>query len=120
MLLCRLIYFFFFSSRRRHTRCALVTGVQTCALPICQHPPSDSEEILLADVLFKAPKLSLRDGGANATAAPSPAKKSALPRHLQTLHFRREESNSTSSLYVNRSEERRVGKGGVSTGRSRW
>src|SRR3546814_2539600 len=30
------IYFicFFFSSRRRHTRCALVTGVQTCALPI--------------------------------------------------------------------------------------
>src|SRR3546814_4376777 len=28
------MYFFFFSSRRRHTRCALVTGVQTCALPI--------------------------------------------------------------------------------------
>src|SRR3546814_6348422 len=31
------IYFcgvFFFSSRRRHTRCAVVTGVQTCALPI--------------------------------------------------------------------------------------
>src|SRR3546814_2711421 len=27
-------YVFFFSSRRRHTRCALVTGVQTCALPI--------------------------------------------------------------------------------------
>src|SRR3546814_8677822 len=28
------VSFFFFSSRRRHTRCALVTGVQTCALPI--------------------------------------------------------------------------------------
>src|SRR3546814_6573964 len=28
------IIFFFFSSRRRHTRCSLVTGVQTCALPI--------------------------------------------------------------------------------------
>src|SRR3546814_7621503 len=27
---------YFFSSRRRHTRCALVTGVQTCALPICE------------------------------------------------------------------------------------
>src|SRR3546814_11222642 len=27
-------FLFFFSSRRRHTRCALVTGVQTCALPI--------------------------------------------------------------------------------------
>src|SRR3546814_7100046 len=29
-----LVALFFFSSRRRHTRCALVTGVQTCALPI--------------------------------------------------------------------------------------
>src|SRR3546814_1299406 len=29
---------FFFSSRRRHTRCALVTGVQTCALPILPVP----------------------------------------------------------------------------------
>src|SRR3546814_4017588 len=28
------VVIFFFSSRRRHTRCALVTGVQTCALPI--------------------------------------------------------------------------------------
>src|SRR3546814_6542355 len=31
---CIGFYLFFFSSRRRHTRCALVTGVQTCALPI--------------------------------------------------------------------------------------
>src|SRR3546814_4216036 len=29
-----MVWIFFFSSRRRHTRCALVTGVQTCALPI--------------------------------------------------------------------------------------
>src|SRR3546814_4229897 len=33
-MLVTLCFFFFFSSRRRHTRCALVTGVQTCALPI--------------------------------------------------------------------------------------
>src|SRR3546814_17237473 len=32
--LLALLLSFFFSSRRRHTRCALVTGVQTCALPI--------------------------------------------------------------------------------------
>src|SRR3546814_12450943 len=31
---CVVLCLFFFSSRRRHTRCALVTGVQTCALPI--------------------------------------------------------------------------------------
>src|SRR3546814_3249767 len=33
-IVVRMICSFFFSSRRRHTRCALVTGVQTCALPI--------------------------------------------------------------------------------------
>src|SRR3546814_9690870 len=37
---CALV--FFFSSRRRHTRCALVTGVQTCALPISRRSPSVS------------------------------------------------------------------------------
>src|SRR3546814_4882246 len=41
---------FFFSSRSRHTSCALVTGVQTCALPICKAPPfvwrNDSKAIL--------------------------------------------------------------------------
>src|SRR3546814_7512117 len=40
---------FFFSSRRRHTRCALVTGVQTCALPIFLRPavPAFGEADLL-------------------------------------------------------------------------
>src|SRR3546814_6120716 len=41
---------FFFSSRRRHTRCALVTGVQTCALPIC----SAMEAIEADDTVLKA------------------------------------------------------------------
>src|SRR3546814_7287999 len=44
----------FFSSRRRHTRCALVTGVQTCALPICS----------------TAPWLQREDFGAHAVAGP--------------------------------------------------
>src|SRR3546814_7785909 len=35
--------FFFVSSRRRHTRCALVTGVQTCALPISIDPSTMTE-----------------------------------------------------------------------------
>src|SRR3546814_8963147 len=34
-MLSHIVSLFFFSSRRRHTRGALVTGVQTCALPIC-------------------------------------------------------------------------------------
>src|SRR3546814_19001268 len=42
MIMCM----FFFSSRRRHTRCALVTGVQTCALPIVEPFTSDSPHIL--------------------------------------------------------------------------
>src|SRR3546814_13016043 len=41
-----MVFFFFFSSRRRHTRCALVTGVQTCALPICRNArPQASKSI---------------------------------------------------------------------------
>src|SRR3546814_10046373 len=36
----RLIVVFLFASRRRHTRCALVTGVQTCALPISSRTSS--------------------------------------------------------------------------------
>src|SRR3546814_4953783 len=41
-----LMCFFFFSSRRRHTRCALVTGVQTCALPIFQQEMDDTVELM--------------------------------------------------------------------------
>src|SRR3546814_10677213 len=40
---------FFFSSRRRHTRCALVTGVQTCALPISFFKTATPPTVLLAD-----------------------------------------------------------------------
>src|SRR3546814_10322224 len=36
--MCCVMCCLFFSSRRRHTRCALVTGVQTCALPIFFDP----------------------------------------------------------------------------------
>src|SRR3546814_7914820 len=52
--------FFFFSSRRRHTRCALVTGVQTCALPI---PPRFG----LGDRLLGSPDRERARG-----ASPSP------------------------------------------------
>src|SRR3546814_8192002 len=47
VVLLYLCLFFFFSSRRRHTRCALVTGVQTCALPIFGH--RDGEDPAAAD-----------------------------------------------------------------------
>src|SRR3546814_15269441 len=44
-------FFFFFSSRRRHTRCALVTGVQTCALPISPIAPKRKAGGLALDLL---------------------------------------------------------------------
>src|SRR3546814_7913276 len=43
--------FFFLSSRRRHTRCALVTGVQTCALPIFWLPGGEGLAARLADAI---------------------------------------------------------------------
>src|SRR3546814_9315615 len=51
------LVFFFFSSRRRHTRCALVTGVQTCALPISDEEnrsaTADPLARTVADVLVR-------------------------------------------------------------------
>src|SRR3546814_19608621 len=49
-----LILCFFFSSRRRHTRCALVTGVQTCALPILTAHISDCTELRYCAVSSRA------------------------------------------------------------------
>src|SRR3546814_4637878 len=48
VVLCSFCVFFFCSSRRRHTRCALVTGVQTCALPISADikTPVDMREVI--------------------------------------------------------------------------
>src|SRR3546814_9288156 len=46
LLFSCVMYVFFFSSRRRHTRCALVTGVQTCALPICADPQENIGEVV--------------------------------------------------------------------------
>src|SRR3546814_15719023 len=44
-----LLFLFFFSSRRRHTRCALVTGVQTCALPISITIQGDGTEVTVSN-----------------------------------------------------------------------
>src|SRR3546814_3322574 len=84
--------FFFFSSRRRHTRCALVTGVQTCALPIfscCLG--TDSSECLQCRISSWSAGCCYSDFWAVLLA-----------------------------ILSGRSEERRVGKECVSTCRSRW
>src|SRR3546814_3456617 len=72
--------FFFFSSRRRHTRCALVTGVQTCALPIyvvawlvATRESARLAEELIADAIYEqnvpAGQLSLHaDRGSSMTS----------------------------------------------------
>src|SRR3546814_4375619 len=87
------VLIFFFSSRRRHTRCALVTGVQTCALPI---------SAVVLDVEVAVPGLRQRDLG-----------QPALQLVLLVAHL-------VCGVDALRSEERRVGKECVSTCRSRW
>src|SRR3546814_17117265 len=97
---------FFFSSRRRHTRCALVTGVQTCALPISFDPLA---------------------AGPASTAAQSTDPATAHNRQDQKEAFLQSGSTQTRNS-VNlqlpaspyRPEEDRVGKECVSTCRSRW
>src|SRR3546814_1679153 len=56
---------FFFSSRRRHTRCALVTGVQTCALPI--YGVRDAERAIESFSSVQFSKSTELPGGARVT-----------------------------------------------------
>src|SRR3546814_4167602 len=87
--------FFFFSSRRRHTRCALVTGVQTCALPI-----------------YRAARLDRRDVDDRAV--------DHLDRFAHQYGVAVPAHAAGAYPEIDRSEERRVGKECVSTCRSRW
>src|SRR3546814_8256324 len=98
---------FFFSSRRRHTSCALVTGVQTCALPI-----------------FYAACLLLMQGHLVSTAAVVLAWVFVVGRlahscvQIFTTNIRLRGLVFTVNFL--RSEERRVGKECVSPCRSWW
>src|SRR3546814_3880558 len=102
-LLSVLVTCFFFSSRRRHTRCALVTGVQTCALPICR----------------KMSISSITSGSAAALASLQSAKPAGGDNDGDNDNDATE-SASVKAGGAKRSEERRVGKECGSTCRYRW
>src|SRR3546814_9187963 len=90
----------FFSSRRRHTRCALVTGVQTCALPICH-----GERHLSGAAVMRCLGASQR---------------TLVGIHVGEMLLLRLMASALGVAIAFRSEERRVGKECVSTCRSRW
>src|SRR3546814_17212319 len=111
---------FFFSSRSRHTRCALLTGVQTCALPICDIYHLGSRGALYLLALVQAHQARQR-------VAPTQAATASLLSLLDALGVVRAGPHSTPVSNLTfpdklpwRSEERRVGKECVSTCRSRW
>src|SRR3546814_14302541 len=113
IVLC--LYFFFFSSRRRHTSCALVTGVQTCALPISRAvlgiPMTINGWIQIA--IFVAIIVALvkpLGGYMTRVFAGERTFLSPVIGPVERAFYR----------LAGRSEARRVGKEGVSTCRSRW
>src|SRR3546814_2661940 len=101
-----LFFLFFFSSRRRHTRCALVTGVQTCALPISR----------IENYLGFPSGISGRELARRAAAQ---AKRFGA-EILSAQEAKKVEVREPYRVVTLRSEERRVGKECVSTCRSRW
>src|SRR3546814_3544941 len=105
------VFDFFFSSRRRHTSCALVTGVQTCALPISGISTRNGRiEPFDAAAWFGARKLK----------TPPEARSAADVASAEfARNFRRVGDDESMDILV-RSEERRVGKECVSTCSSRW
>src|SRR3546814_9740611 len=78
------IFLFFFSSRRRHTRCALVTGVQTCALPISCSVIASTFERTAADAAA-APPSTARNALVTATEIFLASKLVSLPLRRMTL-----------------------------------
>src|SRR3546814_13566726 len=103
------VFCFFFSSRRRHTRCALVTGVQTCALPI--HAIQETAGALRRHAAACHAVPSCPPGVGRPYRNAARAGEELAADGLRLPHARA----------VERSEARRVGKGGVSTCRSgRW
>src|SRR3546814_10108023 len=96
-----MLFIFFFSSRRRHTRCALVTGVQTCALPIYRF----GIELERADQSLRA--ADRREG---------------QDRRFQRRPVEVEAARPIAARIarIDRSEESRVGKECGSTCSSRW
>src|SRR3546814_20037509 len=109
-----LYFFFFFSSRRRHTRCALVTGVQTCALPISVIGGAGKRRDAIAHMAQIAPHqvdIALRHRDADHIG---------MPRRDIADQFALLDMPARQVRGRRRSEERRVGKACVSTCRSRW
>src|SRR3546814_4481219 len=104
--------FFFFSSRRRHTRCALVTGVQTCALPISPLIVTALSVPLLNEEVGWRRWTAVAVGFVGALVIIRPGAGFASWASLLIL--------GNAAAYALRSEERRVGKECVSTCRSRW
>src|SRR3546814_19025024 len=105
-VVCYSVGCFFFSSRRRHTRCALVTGVQTCALPI-SHTGAHKINSAIGQALLAArmgKKRVIAETGAGQHGVATATACALLG--LECV------------VYMGRSEARRVGKECVSTCRS--
>src|SRR3546814_9437115 len=68
-----MLVLFFFSSRRRHTRCALVTGVQTCALPICASGKTSMAAMTIPAVTCKGQFSHFLELGASSAISPPAA-----------------------------------------------
>src|SRR3546814_5436042 len=111
MGMCVWVSIVFFSSRRRHTRCALVTGVQTCALPILPVKDWAKEEGIADQEIKERVAAAVKQRMAAKTANFGPEIMRGLEKQILLLVLDRQ---------WKRSEERRVGKECVSTCSTRW
>src|SRR3546814_18795557 len=119
----------FFSSMIRHTRCALVTGVQTCALPISPAAGFITaqafefiEDLILILWRDAAPLIGNLHFGQVALSLHANPDRGVFGRITNGVAYQINHDLQRPSKFSNgrRSEERRVGKECVSTFRSRW
>src|SRR3546814_3468642 len=76
----------FFSSRRRHTRCALVTGVQTCARPISARRPAHNKDIARSPNRTPTRGVAMTHARAMLETHPSPAGTLSTDTLAEILH----------------------------------
>src|SRR3546814_14100219 len=112
MYLMRLIYFFF-SIKRRHTMCALVTGVQTCSLPIFLLDRGQRLD------WFESQEIVLEAGIAAAGLYVFVVHSLTAERPYLNPNLLLDRNFAIGAVVVFRSEERRVGTECVSKCRSR-
>src|SRR3546814_9208452 len=115
--------YFFFSSRRRHTSCALVTGVQTCALPIYASRPVAADDGIRVRVRRHQRRATRRHGATLDAVNPAACRSRRLRAVERTVRSSKAQVKAIAACATpanSRLQERRKPRGGSPRDYFKW